>query len=180
VVQLEASNSAPARTNSIPLGLAVVYAAGVGIFLLRLAIGWRAASKMVRRAVLTPLSAAAPVLESCEVVTPVAAGIVRPSIILPRAWRTWPDDSVRAVLAHESAHVRRHDAIVTFIARMNRAVFWFHPLAWWLERKLALTSEHVCDEAAAVAAGEPRRYAETSSLQVTAAHEKAPPYPAGR
>ena len=39
-------------------------------------------------------------------------------------------------------------------------MFWFHPLAWWLERKLAVTAEHACDEAAARAIAAPGRYAE--------------------
>jgi hypothetical protein len=56
--------------------------------------------------------------------------------------------------------VRRRDAAINFAARLNRAIFWFHPLAWWLERKLAVTAEHACDEAAARAIAAPDRYAE--------------------
>ena len=56
--------------------------------------------------------------------------------------------------------MRRHDASITFAAHLNRAIFWFHPLAWWLERKLAVTAEHACDEAAARAIAAPGRYAE--------------------
>jgi hypothetical protein len=56
--------------------------------------------------------------------------------------------------------VRRHDAAINFAARLNRAIFWFHPLAWWLERKLAMTAEHACDEAAVRAIAAPDRYSE--------------------
>ena len=56
--------------------------------------------------------------------------------------------------------MRRHDASINFAAHLNRAIFWFHPLAWWLERKLAVTAEHACDEAAARAIAAPGRYAE--------------------
>ena len=48
----------------------------------------------------------------------------------------------------------------TLAALLNRAIFWFHPLAWWLERKLTMTAEHACDEAAARAIAAPHRYAE--------------------
>jgi hypothetical protein len=67
---------------------------------------------------------------------------------------------LRAVLAHEAAHVRRRDAIVGVAAHLNRCIFWFHPLAWWLERQLAITAEHACDEAAVRATGQVREYAQ--------------------
>ncbi len=46
------------------------------------------------------------------------------------------------------------------LAHLNRCLFWFHPLAWWLERTLALTAEHAADDAGVLAAGERRKYAE--------------------
>ncbi len=49
---------------------------------------------------------------------------------------------------------------MALLAHANRAIFWFHPLAWWLERTLAVTAEHACDETAARQVGQPRRYAE--------------------
>ncbi|MGH9373445.1 MAG: hypothetical protein ACRD15_18135 [Vicinamibacterales bacterium] len=55
---------------------------------------------------------------------------------------------------------RGYDASINFAAHLNRAIFWFHPLAWWLERKLAVTAEHASDEAAARAIAAPGRYAE--------------------
>ncbi|MBZ5586848.1 MAG: M56 family metallopeptidase, partial [Acidobacteriia bacterium] len=67
---------------------------------------------------------------------------------------------VRGVLAHESAHIRRRDPLIALLANLNRSVFWFHPLAWWLGRQVAIAAEHACDEAGARAMGEGRRYAE--------------------
>ena len=90
----------------------------------------------------------------------MTVGVIRPVIVLPTAWRTWDADTRAAIVAHEAAHVRRRDASVAFVAHVNRAVFWCHPLAWWLERKLAVTAEHACDEAAARAIAAPGRYAE--------------------
>jgi len=98
--------------------------------------------------------------ESNLVAAPVTVGVFAPSIILPPTWRLWPDDELRAVLAHEVAHVRRRDPLVRFVGHFNLCVFWFHPLAWWLQRKLAATAEHACDDAAVSLAGGPRRYAE--------------------
>src|SRR5512140_2695582 len=42
---------------------------------------------------------------------------------------------------------RRRDPLVEWLALLNRAVFWFHPLAWWLERKLSALAEDACDAA---------------------------------
>jgi beta-lactamase regulating signal transducer with metallopeptidase domain len=98
--------------------------------------------------------------ESACVATPVTLGVIAPAIILPATWRQWPAETLRAVLSHECAHVRRRDPLINILAHLNRCVFWFHPLAWWLTRKLATSAEHVCDDAAIRAAGDPRRYAE--------------------
>ena len=64
------------------------------------------------------------------------------------------------MLAHELAHVERRDTVTSLLARINRCIFWFHPLAWWLERKLALTAEQAADDAGVQAVGESRKYAE--------------------
>jgi beta-lactamase regulating signal transducer with metallopeptidase domain len=90
----------------------------------------------------------------------LTTGVVAPRILLPAAWRNWPAEKLRAVLAHERAHIVRRDLLVALLAQVNRAVFWFHPVAWWLERTLAVNAEHACDETAAREIGEPRRYAE--------------------
>jgi tetratricopeptide (TPR) repeat protein len=140
-----------------------VYAAGVLWLVARLLSGWSLAAAMIRRARRRgPIvgDVAGQVYESSEVTVPMTVGAIRPVIILPVTWKTWDSDTLAAILAHEAAHVRRHDASINFAAHLNRAIFWFHPLAWWLERKLAVTAEHACDEAAARAIGAPGRYAE--------------------
>jgi hypothetical protein len=100
------------------------------------------------------------ILESSRVATPLTTGIFAPRVILPVTWRSWPDEKLRAVLAHELAHVRRRDPLIALAAYLNRAIFWFHPLAWWLERTLATSAEDACDDAAVPVVGTPRRYAE--------------------
>jgi beta-lactamase regulating signal transducer with metallopeptidase domain len=137
-----------------------LYAAGVLFFLVRFAGGWILARRLVAGATAVATDNRAPVLESAAVAAPMTTGIVSPCVVLPVAWRAWPDDTLRAVLAHENAHIARRDALVSAVARINRAIFWFHPLAWWLERTLAVAAEHACDEAAVRQMGQPRRYAE--------------------
>jgi hypothetical protein len=138
----------------------VVYAAGALFFFIRIAAGWMLARRLVSRAIRVSCDNRAPVFESPSIATPMTAGIVSPSVLLPVAWRDWSEDTLQAVMAHENAHIARRDALVTLLAHVNRALFWFHPLAWWLERTLATTAEHACDETAARQVGQPRRYAE--------------------
>ena len=98
-------------------------------------------------------------LESEIVAVPLTVGWLRPKILLPLEWRKWDRDKLDAVLAHEGAHVQRRDNLVAALAGMNRCVFWFHPLAWMLERKLALLAEQACDEASVAELGDRERYA---------------------
>src|SRR6185295_12741280 len=102
---------------------------------------------------------AAAIRESAAVVTPVTVGVVSPTVLLPTTWRRWPDDTLQAILAHELAHVARRDPLVAVLAQLNRCLFWFHPLAWWLARTLAAAAEHASDEQAVRAIGERGRYA---------------------
>jgi hypothetical protein len=147
----------------LPLVLLGAYAAGVLLFVVRLLYGWSLASGMIRRAKRggpIRVDVTEHIYESTEVTVPMTVGVIRPVIVVPVTWNTWDSDTLAAILAHEVSHVRRHDAAINFVARINRAIFWFHPLAWWLERKLAVTAEHACDEAAARAIAAPDRYAE--------------------
>ena len=90
------------------------------------------------------------------------------SILLPVEWHRWDTWKLRAVLAHELTHIRRADWTVSLLAEINKAVFWFHPLAWWLAKKLNTLSEQACDEASVFVTGDPARYAEVL-LDVAAA-----------
>jgi GWxTD domain-containing protein len=62
-------------------------------------------------------------------------------------WDRWADGQLQAVLAHEDEHARRLDPLFPWLALANRGVLWFHPLSWWLERRLATLAEDACDSA---------------------------------
>ncbi len=152
-----------------PAVILVAYGMGLVLLASRLFMGWRSMVRLTttsRRIVLdaemqpTPLSHCIPVRESERVAAPVTVGVLSASIILPIGWRLWPEEKLRAVLAHELAHIQRRDPLVSLLAYANHCIFWFHPLAWWLERKLAATAEHACDDAAVRAIGKARQYAE--------------------
>ncbi len=101
---------------------------------------------------------------------PVVVGWSRPRIILPVDCHEWPADRLAMVLAHEEAHARRRDPVVQLLSLINRAVFWFHPLAWWLHREIAALAEEACD--AAAAATGPSRSAYADCLIAIANHAR--------
>jgi hypothetical protein len=131
------------------------YFLGLGAMLLRLAAGTVRARALVRRA-----TAADGVRSSAECAAPLTVGWLRPVVVLPEGWRRWPAAELDAVLTHEREHVRRRDPLVQWLALLNRCVFWFHPLAWWLERKLSALAEDACDAAVLRRGHDPHAYSE--------------------
>jgi beta-lactamase regulating signal transducer with metallopeptidase domain len=149
--------AAPFRWNAIVFA---VYFAGLAFFLVRFVIGVGQLARIRRRDCTVTELQGEPVWESTFVAAPVTIGLLTPRVILPVTWREWSPDMLNAVLAHEREHCARRDPLVATVARLNTAIFWFHPLAWWLERKVATLAEHACDDAAVVHVDR-RRYAET-------------------
>ena len=66
-----------------------------------------------------------------------------------------PPEQIDAILAHELAHVRRHDVFVNLLQSVIEAVFFHHPAAWWISAQVRAEREHCADELAvrALAAG---------------------------
>ena len=151
------STAANTRTTTgAPRGelmLIAVYGIGVFALLLRLGVGTIRADKLRRTAVLHAGRAT-----SGRCATPITVGWLAPVLILPRGWERWPGAQLDAVLTHEREHARRRDPLVQWLALLNRAIFWFHPLAWWLERRLAILAEEACDAAVIRAGHSPQDY----------------------
>ena len=118
-------------------------------------------------------------LESELVYVPATVGFLRPVVLLPASWRHWSESKLRAVLAHELAHVRRADWLVITLAELNRAIYWFHPLAWFLRRRLSELAELNCDDAVLEADGDRTQYArhllEVASTLAAAGSRYRPP-----
>ena len=71
------------------------------------------------------------------------------------------DAHLEAVLAHELWHVRRRDNLAAAIHMVVEAMFWFHPLVWWLGARLVEERERACDEEVVAMGSERRVYAES-------------------
>lgn len=87
------------------------------------------------------------VLQSDHPTLLVTWGLLRPTIVLPRAAVVWPEPRLRLVLAHEMAHIARGDWAAQMLAELVRAVYWFNPLAWAAVRSLRCESERAADDA---------------------------------
>jgi len=87
--------------------------------------------------------------------------LLHPVLLLPAgiAGRLTPAQ-LEAVLAHELCHVRRRDNLSASIHMVVEAIFWFHPLVWWIGAKLVEERERACDEEVLSLGSEPRVYAE--------------------
>jgi len=130
-----------------------VYVVGVAALLLRLFVGTWCAWRLRHDAVIEDGRAT-----SSRVATPITVGWLAPTLILPRGWTSWPRAQIDAVFTHEREHARRRDPLIQWLALLNRAVFWFHPLSWWLERRLATLAEEACDAAVLAAGCPPQEY----------------------
>ena len=138
---------------------ASVYTAIALGFLAWFFTGMLLARRVVRSATLVLPGGHANVFESERLNVPATVGWLHPVVLLPPGWRDWPREKLNAVLAHEGAHVRRRDGLVAALAGVNRCLFWFHPLAWMLERRVALLAERACDECCIATLGDLRGYA---------------------
>lgn len=88
-------------------------------------------------------------------------GIFRPVLIWPEGLsECLEDEHMTAILAHEMIHGQRLDNLTAAIHMVVEAAFWFHPVVWWMERRLVEERERACDEAVVQLGGEPGSYAE--------------------
>jgi beta-lactamase regulating signal transducer with metallopeptidase domain len=92
---------------------------------------------------------------------PGVLGWMRPVLLLPADIEdhlTRPQ--IEAIVAHELCHVRRFDNMTAAIHMLVEALFWFHPLVWWLGARLIDERERACDEHVLRTVGAPGLYAQ--------------------
>jgi len=89
-------------------------------------------------------------------------GIVRPVLLWPEGIsERLSDGQLEAILAHEVRHVRRGDNLTAAMHMLVEAIFWFHPLVWWLGARLVEERERACDEEVLEMGSERQVYAES-------------------
>ena len=107
---------------------------------------------------------------------PTAIGFWKRTIVLP-AWalRELPPQDLNVILLHEFAHLRRWDDWTNLIQKIVRALFFFHPAVWWIEKRISVEREMACDDAVLAETANPHGYATclVSLLEKSLAHRLA-------
>jgi prepilin-type processing-associated H-X9-DG protein len=114
-----------------------------------------------------------------EVGQPFVWGLLRGSVYLPASFPAMGDAAHRRnVLAHEISHVWRFDAGINLLQVLAQAIFWFHPLVWWANRRLRAEREKACDEMAIARTGaRPRDYSRAIVEALLNEHQSLRPVP---
>jgi beta-lactamase regulating signal transducer with metallopeptidase domain len=100
------------------------------------------------------------VAQSAAVQVPAVAGWLRPVILLPASALTGLSaPQLHAILAHELAHVRRHDYAVNLLQTAAEILLFYHPACWWISRRVRAERELCCDDVAVSVCGDPLLYA---------------------
>lgn len=138
---------------------------GVLLMSLRLLMGWRSTWRLKRQGV-EPVPdtveslfvemkqriggcKAARLVQSTLVSVPSIVGHFRPVVLLPVSAMTGlSEEQLRAILAHELAHVKRHDYLLNIYQTVIETLLFYHPAVWWVSRCVREERENCCDDVA--------------------------------
>jgi uncharacterized protein (TIGR03435 family) len=124
-------------------------------------IRWRRIRDAARAGSLLPLEIPMRAISSPLLVEPAVFGIVRPVLLLPEGiFDRLTPAQLEAIVAHELCHVRHRDNLIAAMHMFVETVFWFHPLVWWVGKRMVEERERACDEEVLRLGSEPRAYAE--------------------
>jgi beta-lactamase regulating signal transducer with metallopeptidase domain/5-hydroxyisourate hydrolase-like protein (transthyretin family) len=171
-VAVENPSHAGVDSRTIVGDAVLLFLTGAVLMAARLAVGAWQASRLIRKSF-----AASPALVdelrtivgggvrlprlrlNARLVTPVATGALRPTIVLPQRFvENSPSGELRAVLGHEWAHIRNGDLWLLALDRCLFPLLWAHPVYWWMRRRIRQDQEFLADAAAASLIG-PADYA---------------------
>ena len=154
----------------------LVWLSGVAILTLRLLAGWLWVQRLRSRGTAPApatwqkitarlskrLHIARPIrlLESAMVEVPTVIGWLRPVVLMPAsALSGMGPPQLEAILAHELAHIRRHDYLVNLLQTLVETLLFYHPAVWWLSGRIRIERENCCDDLAVSLCGDPYAYA---------------------
>ncbi|MCP3166093.1 M56 family metallopeptidase [Myxococcus qinghaiensis] len=166
---------ARASLDSLLRWVVLAWVAGVGLSSGRLTAEWVQLRRLARRALPAPrewqerldtlsrrlgLTRAVRLLQSTEVDVPSTVGWLSPVVLLPVSTLCGlPTRQLEMVLAHELAHIRRHDFAVNLAQVVVETLFFYHPAVRWMSNIIRVEREHCCDDVAVSASGNSVSYA---------------------
>lgn len=156
--------------------LVTLWLAGAVLLSLRLLGGWAWARRLTRVGMRAPsqalqatlerlravmrVSREVRLLESVMVQVPAVVGWLRPVLLVPVSAATGlTPQQLEVLLAHELAHIRRHDYGVNLLQCVVETLLFYHPAVWWVSRQVREEREDCCDDAAVAVCADPRAYA---------------------
>jgi bla regulator protein blaR1 len=164
-----------ARTRAHLPKIVLFWIVGVAALSIRLTGGWLRAQRLAKRNAIaaTPdwqraiarLSSAiglrrtVRLLHSAAVEVPTVFGWLRPVILLPMTLSGLSPEQIEMILAHELAHIRRHDFLVNLMQSVVETLLFYHPAVWWMSARIRIEREHCCDDAAIAVGGNALQYA---------------------
>jgi beta-lactamase regulating signal transducer with metallopeptidase domain len=151
----------PPQSDWISIAAFAVWGCGfaaVAIYRLR---SWRRLRSAVQSGALAGIAAPIEVRVSRELFEPGVFGWRDPVLIVPEGLlESLSADQFHAVLVHEICHLRRRDNLTALIHMIVEALFWFHPMVWWIGARLIEERELACDEAVLSQGADPKNYAQ--------------------
>jgi beta-lactamase regulating signal transducer with metallopeptidase domain len=159
----------------LPMLLAL-WLCGVSILSLRLLSGWFFVQRMKSHAAAVAanrwqemarklsrrlhITRSIRLLQSAAVDVPTVIGWLSPVVLLPTsALAGLAPHQLEAILAHELAHIRRHDYVVNLLQTLVETLLFYHPVVWWVSRRIRIERENCCDDLAVSLCGDPYTYA---------------------
>src|SRR5256886_4750463 len=172
------STVSPSVIHVLPGLLAAAWLCGFLVVLSVWYLRWRGISVAIREAVplregrevealrrigcITGMQQRIELLSSRASLEPGIFGIAQPVLVWPEGISERLDDAhLEAILAHELWHVRRRDNLAASMHMVVEAIFWFHPLVWWLGARLVEERERACDEEVLESGSDRHVYAES-------------------
>jgi uncharacterized protein (TIGR03435 family) len=154
-------SSANHATNWIPIAILTLWAFGFFCVALMRARSWFRIRAAVRASAPLNINATIPVRFSATLLEPGVVGLRRPLLLLPEGiLKKLTPPQLEAVLAHEQCHISRRDNLTSAFHMLVEAIFWFHPIVWFVGAKLVEERERACDESVIKLGSAPEVYAE--------------------
>lgn len=180
VESARSAESLPTMTSALALAL-VAWWVGASTMLLRLTVGWLQAHRMFRvdgcvipsriAEAATRLSNGLGIIRRVRIVqsqantAPITMGWIRPVILMPTTLITRLSSSeIEALLAHELAHIRRHDYAINLLQSVIESLLFFHPAVHWTSRRIREERERCCDDTVIAVLGDSLTYARALTM----------------
>ncbi|HEY2093837.1 MAG TPA: M56 family metallopeptidase [Thermoanaerobaculia bacterium] len=166
----------------------LLWLVGVTVLSIRLVVSWSRIKKLAltaepasetwqrtlaRLASGLALQRGVAILESAAVEVPTVIGWLKPLILLPLSTiSALKPEEIEMLLAHELAHIRRHDFFVNLMQTAVETLMFYHPAVWWMSHRIRVEREHCCDDMAIETCGSALRYARAlTHLEELRAHQ---------